>query len=897
MADHYLKALFDPSSIALIGASESENTLARLMTEKLQSGFSGKLYFVNPKHKTLKQQICYKNITKIEEQIDLAIIVSPLTSVIKVLKQCAEKGVLNAFIATRYKNNYKAEKTPQMKELLEVANNLGIRLVGPNATALIRTATGLNASLTNNQIHTGKLALITRSQAICSSIVDWADAEKVGFSSIISHGSGLDIDLADILDFLATDYKTSSIIIHINQVIQTRRLMSALKAAALQKSVVILKSSHDNGSYSDAISKTKDVRGMNDVFHAAVMRAGADHVSTLTDLYAAAKILASNQKVIGNRLAIISNGYGPVMLANDRLRHIGLNIINLSQHLHDDLNETARSNIDYHNAIVIHSFKDTATIYANTVSKLVNSDEVDAVIVILAPNPLIDSLAIASELCKVAKITRKPVLAVLLGISEIKESRCLLTENKISNYRSPEAAIDAFGYLCHHLENKKRTLQMPYPLYKGVEPDFDLARSIVNSNLKNRRYVLSRLDAIRLLEAFHIKCNPSLHATSVEEAVEIAERVGYPVVLKIDTQNLTYKSDVEGVKLNIANEKMLKKAYLQIKKSISELGSHIVIDGIIIEHMYTSVNGRLLNLRIINDPAFGPVISFGPGGAQASIMRDRAIQLPPLNRRLAEGLINNAQVSLSLDKFRNLPATNRDKLRKVLIHLSEIAIHLPQVFELNINPLVLDENDAVVGDIQVVINNEHQETKHFDHLAIHPYPSDWRRQITIKNNKRVELRPIRAEDGQAEIEFMKTLSRESKYFRFMHAVNDLSPEMIARFTKLDYDREMAFGAFIQKMKGNNKEKLIGVSRYVINPDKQSCEFAIVIADKYQGIGLARQLMTTLIEHVRDNDLKVIEGTVLKNNTSMDKLMTSLGFVRSASPDDFEIAIYRFEFDS
>lgn len=894
MPHHYLKALFDPTSVALIGATEREGTFAHIMTERLLKDYSGKLYFVNPKHKTLKQEACYKSVDKIEEQVDLAIVVTPLKYVIKVLKQCAEKGIVNVFLATQYANHYKAEVTPDMKELLHVAKELGVRVVGPNATALIRTASGLNASLTDNEVNTGKLALVTRSHAICSSIVDWADAEKVGFSSVISHGSGLDIDLAEILDFLASDHRTSSIIIHINQVVKTRRLMSALKAAALRKPVVILKSSHDNGSYSDAISKTKDVRGMDDVFHAAVMRAGADHVSTLTDLYAAAKILASNQRTAGNKLAIISNGYGPVMLANDRLRDVGLEMISLSKPMHVALKQTATSNINYHNALVIPSTDYTPGIYAETAKKLLDSDEVDALAVILAPNPLVDSIAVASALCKVTKGTKKPVLAIWLGVSGIKESRTLLTSNKISNYRSPESAIDAFSYLCHHLENKKNMLQMPYPLSKTVEPNLEKAREIVNKNLKKKRNVLSRVDAISLLEAFHIKCNPSLHAESIDDALEIAGEISYPVALKIDSQNLTYKSDVEGVKLNIENKKMLKKAYLQIKKSISKLRSHIIIDGIIIERMYTPANARMLNLRIINDPAFGPVICFGPGGAQASIMRDRAIQLPPLNRRLAENLINNTQVSLTLDKFRNLPATNRVKLRHVLIRLSEIAIHLPQVFELTINPLILDENDAIAGDVQVVVNNAHSVTKYFDHLAIHPYPSDWRRSIIIKNKKQVEVRPIRAEDAQAEVEFMKCLSRESKYFRFMHAVNDLTPEMLSRFTKLDYDREMAFGAFIQKKK---KDKLLGVSRYAINPDKQSCEFAIVIADKYQGMGLARQLMMVLIEHVKDRDLKVIEGTVLKNNTSMDKLMDSLGFVKSASPDDFDINIYRFEFDS
>jgi len=894
MPDHYLKALFDPTSIVVIGASETENTLAALITNKLHQQFTGKLYFVNPRHKEVLQTASYKNVKNIEETIDLAIIVSPLKTIEKVVRDCAKQGISNVLVMTSYPNNFKSEMTADMKSLLKVAKEVNVRLLGPNASALIRPSTKFNASITENKILSGKLALVSRSSTICSSIVDWAETEQVGFSSIISRGSGVDLDLSDILDFLASDYRTSSIIIHINQIKNSRRFMSALKAAAMRKPVVILKSSHDNGSYSDAIAKTKDVRAMDDVFHAAVLRAGADHVPTLSNLYAAAKILASNQRTKGDCLAIISNGNAPVMLANDRLRDLGIKTTRLSKSLIDDLRNTSNTNFSCENAVIVSNKQDIAEIYAKNIQILLASKEVDAIAIILAPDPMIDPLGVAAEISKVVKSTKKPILAIWMGTESGGQGRKLLIEEKISNYRTPEAAMDAFSFLNSHLANRQRLLQVPYPLNKILPPNISIANEILDKNLKQKRNVLSRIDSILLLEAFHILCNQSLHAESVEEAIRIADELGYPVALKIDSQHITYKSDVEGVKLNIHDAKMLKKAYLQIKKSISKLRSHIIIDGIIVERMHAPSTGRLLKISILNDPAFGPIISFGPGGTQSPSTKDRAIQLPPLNRRLAEDLINNTQVSLILNKYRNLPATNRDKLREVLIRVSEIAIHLPQIFEVIINPIILDENEAIVNDVQIVVQKAKSDSKHFDHLAIHPYPSDWHRHITIKKNKKVEVRPIRGEDAQAEIEFINSMSSESKYFRFMHAVNELTPEMLSRFTKLDYDREMAFGAFIQK---KNKDKLIGVSRYAINPDKQSCEFAIAIADKYHGMGLARQLMLILIEHVKDRDLKIIEGTVLKNNNSMDNLMASLGFKKSASKEDYDINIYTFEFDS
>ncbi|GAA0399826.1 GNAT family N-acetyltransferase [Cocleimonas flava] len=893
MSEHYLKALFDPSSIVIVGASETEQTLAALITKKLHKQFTGSLYFVNPRHKEILETPCYKKVTLIEEDIDLAIIVSPTRTVEKVIRECAKQGIKNAFVMSKYANTYKSQITPEMKSLLKVAKEVDVRILGPNAAALIRPSTNFNASITDNKIIPGKLAVVARSRTICSSLIDWAETEQVGFSSVISRGSGIDLEFSDIIDFLANDHKTSSIIVHINQVTHSRAFMGALKAAAMRKPVVILKSSHDNGSYSDAIAKTKDVRAMDDVFRAAVLRAGADHVTTLSQLYTAAKILANNRRTKGNNLALISNGYGPVMLANDRLRDLGFQPTLLSKSLVEELKGTSKNIYGFDNAIVIPDRKNTAELYAKNIKILLASKEVDGIGIIFAPDAMIDSQNLATEIAKVVKNAKKPTPTIWLGTASGGQGRKIFTQEKISNYRSPEAAMDGYSFLCNHLANRKKLLQVPFPLNKTIPPKTAIAKEIIEKNLLQKRNVLSRKDSIKLLEAFHVKCNPALHADSVEEAIKIADDIGYPVALKIDSQHITYKSDVEGVKLNLQDAKMLKKAFLQIKTSISKIRSNIIIDGIIVERMYAPSSGRVLNISILNDPAFGPVISFGPGGTQSPAMKDRAIQLPPLNRRLAEDLINNTQVSLILDKYRNLPATNKGKLREMLIRVSEIAIHLPQIFELTLNPIILDENEAIVNDHQIVIQKFNKDPKHFSHLAIHPYPSDWRRFITIKNHKKVELRPIRSEDAQAEVELINNMSSKSKYFRFMHAVNDLTPEMLSRFTKLDYDREMAFGAFIQK---KNKDKLLGVSRYSINPDKKSCEFAIGIADKYQGLGLARQLMLILIEHVKDRDLKIIEGTVLKNNTSMDNLMDSLGFKKSASKDDYDINIYTFEFD-
>ena len=708
MSEHYLKSLFNPSSIALIGASSRAKTLGQLIFEQLHTVYSGALHLVNPHHKTIRGVKCHSRIKTLPEGIDLAIVVTPLKSIPKIILECGKKGIKDIVVLTPYSDGYIAT---QQNEILEAANKANVRLLGPGASCLIRTSSNLNASSSKNRIQTGKLALVTRSKSIANSILDWADKQEVGFSSVISYGMELDLCLSDILEFLVNDSRTSSIILQLDKVLDTRRFMSALTEAAKRKPVVILKTGHDIGSYSDAITKTSDVRSMDDVFHSALTRAGVDRVYTLASLFAAAKILASNQRTHGTRLGIISNGKGPILLANDRLRHLRLEVPILSNELARKLTANQNTTWGQNNSVLVSNGETIATAFTEATKIMLSSDEIDAVALIFAPDATTDPLETAKAIIDAVKKTYKPVLVIWLGDSMIADSRHLLTDNKISNYRTPEAAIDAFSFLCTHMRNRNLLLQVPYPLSKAIPADIDSAKKIIQRNLEQRRRVLSQIDSRLLLEAFHIPCTPSRHASSIDEALKIADDLGYPVVLKIDSPNITYKSDVNGVILNIRNAKELKKACKSMLESAKVLRPTAIIDGVIVESMYAPKNGRELMIRIINDPAFGPVISFGAGGTRSPALRDRAIQLPPLNRRLADNLINNTQVSLLLNEFRNMPAAKRVKLRKVLIRVSEIACELPQVFELTINPLVLDENQAMVNNAQVIVQRYSETTR------------------------------------------------------------------------------------------------------------------------------------------------------------------------------------------
>ena len=890
MSEHYLKSLFDPASLVLVGASSSEDSPGKVLFDRLSNHFSGELYLVNPKYSEIKGQECYKRIEKLpDESIDLAVVVTPAKYVKKIINDCGSKGITNILLLTRGIGRVAREGRPCKADVLRWAKDAGVRVMGPRAGGMLRTSSKLNATYTNNHVHDGKLALVSKSSTMCSAVLDWAEQHHIGFSSVISYGTELDIDIADILDFLAEDYRTRSIILHMEEVVESRRFMSAVRAAASRKPVVVMKSAHDAGSYSDAIAKTTDVRSMDDVFHAAISRAGLVRVYTFANLFAAAQTLSSNLRTQGTRLGIISNGRGPTLMATDRMRHLKLTLPVLSQELVNEMSDYLHVSWSKQNPVNLTDGCNTPEDFARAAKSLLASKEVDALLIIYAPDPRTDALETAQAIAKVVKGKRKPVLTVWMGDKQVQPSREFFDEKSIANYQTPEAAVDAFSFLKSYLRNQQLLLQIPYPLSKNEKPDIETAKEIVRGNLMDNKVVLSQIDSRLLLEAFKIQCAESWRANTADEAAVIADEIGYPVVLKLDSPNITYKSDVHGVRLDVKNETELRVQYEDMLATADRLRPDAEISGVIVAQMYAPKNGRELMVRILNDPAFGPVVTFGAGGTRSPALRDRAIQLPPLNRYLANDLINKTRVSMQLDKFRNMPAANRDKLLEVLMRVSEIACDIPEVFELTINPLVLDESRAVVTDANVVIQKESRGKRRYDHLAIHPYPADWVRSVELKDNRQVEVRPVRPEDARAEADFVHNMSSQSKYFRFMHALNDLTPEMLSRFTKIDYDREMAFVAMHYE---NSRETMVGVSQYVINPDKKSCEFAVALADDWQGLGLARKLMMILMEHIKERDLDVIEGTVLRNNTSMDHLMGSLGFVKFPSPEDPEINIYR-----
>jgi acetyltransferase len=604
----------------------------------------------------------------------------------------------------------------------------------------------------------------------------------------------------------------------------------------------------------------------------------------IANLFSAAATLTFPVKVHGERLAIITNGGGPGVMATDRLADLGLGLAHLSQATLKRLDAVLPSTWSKANPVDIIGDA-TPERYAQAVEICMDDPSVDGLLVLLTPQAMTDPAGVAQALVNLGGKEHKPLLTCWMGEIQVAEGRSILRDANIPTFNTPETAVDAFSYLVNYSRNQKLLLETPEPMSLDKAPDVEGARLIIESVLAEGRKVLSEVESKAVLHAFHIPTASASIVRSPNEALVQAESIGFPVALKINSPDITHKSDAGGVRLNISNAQAARSAYNELVNAVKKNRPEARIDGVTIEPMLQRPNGRELLVGLVTDPVFGPVITFGAGGTAVEIMGDRAVTLPPLNRRLVQDLISRTRVSKLLDAFRHMPKTNKEALEMVLLRVSEIACELPLVKELDINPLIVDEDGAIAVDARIVVDYHLQTAQRYSHMAIYPYPAHLVTHRQLPDGTDLVIRPIRPEDAEIERNFVRNLSEQSKYFRFMQAIEELSPQMLARFTQIDYNREMALIAVVRE---EGKEKEIGVARYSINPDGKTCEFAIVVADEWQRQGIAHILMQQLIETARNHGLQVMEGDVLSNNFEMLTLVEKLGFTISTSADGGDI---------
>ncbi len=883
MNRHFLDLLFSASSIAVIGASEREGSVGAVVFRNLLDGdFGGQLFAVNPSRSEVQGQPCWPDIAAVGADVELAVITAPAAVVPDILRQCGQEGVRGAVILSAGFAELGPAGRKRQEKLVEIARETGMRLVGPNCLGIMRPVAGINATFSRNKASRGNLALISQSGAICTAILDWAEAQGVGFSVVASMGNAADVDFGDLLDYLALDPETRSILLYVEGIQQARRFMSGLRAAARMKPVIVIKSGrHAEGSRA-AMSHTGAIVGADDVFDAALERAGVVRADSIYNLFSAARILSSGYRAEGNRLAIVTNAGGPAVMATDRAVELDIRMAELGSQALDTLGKALPAQWSRGNPVDVLGDAEPDR-YRVAVTACLEDAQVDAVLVILTPQAMTDIEATAQVVSELAAGTRKPVLACWMGDSQVRTARDLLTSSHVPHFTTPEAAVEAFAYLAAYGRNQRLLMQVPNPLTDRTPPDLESARLIIEGALADGRSSLSTLEGKAVLAAFRIPVTASARAASPGEALVAAGTVGYPVAMKIDSLDITHKSDVHGVRLNISSPEHVRNAYRHMVDEAARLRPDARIDGVTVEKMHDSPYGRELLVGVIRDPVFGPVISFGSGGTRVEILNDRSVALPPLNRVLIEGMIQRTRVARLLQEFRNMPVVDHSALERVLLRVSEMVCELPEILEMDINPLIVDENGLMAVDARFSVGHPEAALPRYGHMAIHPYPAHLVRKVQMPDGTDLTIRPIRPEDAEIEREFVRNLSPQSRYFRFMQAVSELTQAMLVRFTQIDYDREMALIAV--RADEDGQETQVAVGRYTVDADKDACEFALTVADDWQGRGIGSRLMHELMDVARSRGLSLMRGEVLAENQSMISLMQRLDFAISTDPDE------------
>ena len=883
-----LETLFNPKGIAVFGASENAVSVGSKVHANLLAGaFEGPVVPVNPKYKKVRGQTCYGSIDAVPDKIDLAVIATPAKTIPGILRELGEAGVGSAIVLSAGFREAGEDGKRLEKKLASAARKAGVRFLGPNCVGLVRPWWGMNATFLNSDAPQGRLAVVSQSGALCSAIVDWAGPHHAGFSAIVSLGNSRDVDFGDVLQFLSTDPKTDAILLYVEGINNAPGFLSGLRIAARSKPVIVLKSGRHVASSKAANTHTGALIGSDAVFDAALSRSGAVRANTFGQLFAAAEILSAHKRTGGKRLGIVTNGGGAGVLAADRAGDLNVEVADLSDTTLAQLDKILPPYWSRGNPVDILGDAG-AKKYAAAVTACLEDRNLDGVLVMLTPQAMTDAKAAAKAVVgAVPKRNRKPVLACWMGESSVAEARQILSAAGIPDFITPERAVEGFSYLAQHYRHQKLALEVPGPLTDQSVPDVTGARMIIDTALRDGRKMLNDIESKAILRSFHIPTNMTIATESAAEALVAAETVGFPVAMKILSPDIPHKSDVGGVKLGLMSAADVMAAYRQITEQAAELRPEARITGVTVERMAQVDDARELVVGASRDPVFGPVIMFGAGGTMVEILRDNAVALPPLNAVLANRLIDRTNVARLLDAFRDRAAVRREAVVDVLLRVSDMVCELPEIAELDLNPLFAGPAGVVAVDARIAIRRPPSKDGPYDHMSIHPYPRHLVQTGHLSDGRFLTIRPIRPEDAESEQSFVRELSPQAKRFRFMGTVNELSPEMLARFTQIDYRTEMAL---IAQVGQPGQQQQIGVARYVINPDRRSCEFAVVVSDRVQHQGIGTRLMKALMEAARDRGLSTIEGTVLRENTAMLHLMDELGFTIAQSTEDRDIML-------
>ena len=896
MSVRNLDPLFRPGSVALIGASEREGSVGAAVTRNLLGGgFSGDIWLVNPRHKRIFDCPAWPDVGSLPAVPDLAVVATPASTVEGVIKDLAEKGCRTVVVITAgFGEGADGRGGARGQALLDAARPHLLRIVGPNCVGLMLPRVGLNASFAAVTPPGGALAIVSQSGAIVTAVADWAADRGIGFSSLISMGDMLDVDFGDVLDMLAQDSKTKAVLLYVEAITHARKFMSAARALSRLKPVIVMKSGRHTEGALAAASHTGAMAGSDATYDAAFRRAGLVRVYTMDEMFAAVETLALTDPPPGDRLAIVSNGGGFGVLATDALMDFGGRLAELSPETVKTLDSDLPSTWSGANPIDIIGDA-TGARYAATLEAVGADSGVDAIIALNAPTALASSQDAARAAIAAALPKDVPLLTAWLGGEKARTARQLFVEAGIPTFDSPSDAVRAFMHLVEYRRGQQALRETPPSIPEGeIPPDIDAARRIVDAALQEGRELLTEPEAKAILAAYHIPVVPTQTVVDAGEAAGAAERLGFPVVLKILSRQITHKSDVGGVALNLADGAEVREAASRMLEQVSRLSPGASIDGFVVQPMVSRPHAHELILGASEDPQFGPVLLFGHGGTATEAVSDTAVALPPLNLLLARQLMERTQIWRLLRGFRDRPAADLHAVAVSLVRVSTLIADLEQVAELDINPLLADETGVIALDARIVIRPAAAGERAV-RLSIRPYPTELE-DIVQHRGGRYLIRPIRPEDEPGLVAAFQSMSPKDIRTRFFALMKVFPSALAARLTQIDYDREMAFVLLDEPAQSEDAgtgqtvgapefEHALGVVRMSADPDFETAEFAITIRSGKQNRGYGHLLLARLIDYARQRGLSELYGQVLSDNRHMIDLGRSLGFKATAIPEE------------
>lgn len=890
MSVRNLKSLFEPAAVAVIGASSRENSVGQVVLRNLAgAGFRGELLPVNPKYDTLAGLRCYADIDELPRAPDLAVICTPAPTVPGIIAQLGARGTRAAIvISTGLGAVTGADGKSLKQQMLEAARPYLLRILGPNCVGLLIPRIGLNASFAHTSARPGKIAFVSQSGALVTGMLDWASSRGIGFSAFVSIGDGADIDFGDMLDYLAGDAGTAAILLYIEDIRQARKFMSAARAAARSKPVLVVKAGRAPEGATAAASHTGALAGADDVYDAAIRRAGMVRVYSTAELFGTVETLARARPLCGDRLAIVTNGGGPGVMATDALVDSNGRLARLAEDTVRRLDAVLPATWSRANPVDIIGDAPAAR-YRAALEILLDDPGWDAILFIHAPTAVVSSAEIARTVLPLVTAASRNVVACWLGGETLDEARHLFATAGIPTYDTPEEAVAGFMQIVRHRRSQELLMQVPPAAPAGIRIDQARARTVLQAALAEGREMLSEPEAKALLEAYGIPTVATGVAADAGDAVRLAERIGFPVAVKVLSPDITHKSDVGGVVLDIASPEAVRDAVTAMQQRLAALQPQARVRGFAVQAMARRPQAHELIVGASCDPVFGPVILFGQGGIAVEVTADHAVALPPLNMALARELISRTRVARLLAGYRNRPPASFDAICDTLIRVSHLVTDLPEVVELDINPLLADGAGVLALDARVRLLPPPPGTSGLDRLAILPYPDALEECISWQG-ERVLLRPIQPEDAPQYAAFFQSLEPEDVRYRMFVRMRALSASQLARFTQIDYDREMAFVAV--RADANGTSEILGEARAIADPDNLVAEFAIVVRSDLKGRGLGRILMGKLLNYCRAKGIGQVAGEALAHNARVLNLVRELGF--SISPADGETMSFHID---